>query len=599
MENIEIAETLVELADLLEIRGDNPFRVRAYRNAARTIRGLTRSLRQMVAEDEDLTELPGVGKDMAAHIRELVEERKLDLLEEVALEVPRELAVLTRLDGVGPRKARKLWETLGVVGIDDLEEALVKGRVEGLEGFGAKSVQKIRRSIQAYRERQGRFLRTDAEKYVEPLLEHLRADPRIRRLEVAGSYRRKKETVGDIDVLALLDAPEVDGSSPDPEVAARVMERFTTFEGVERVEMAGETRGSVVLRSGLPVDLRILPRRSYGAGLHYFTGSKEHNVAVRQLGVRRNLKISEYGVFRLENGADAEGSEGEAVGEALEAETEEQVFASVGLPFIPPELREDRGEVQAAGEGALPELVERSAVRGDLHMHSTWSDGRASIQEMAEACRERGYEYMALTDHSQAVRVAGGLTADDLRRQREEVEEAREAVEGIHILWGCEVDILRDGSLDLPDDVLEELDLVLVAVHSHMGLEAQEMTDRVLTALEHPEVDVLVHPTGRILNRRDPYAVDVEAVLQKARERDVAVELNANPLRLDLNDLHLKRAKELGLRISVATDAHRVGELDHMEPGIHQARRGWLEAGDVLNALPLDRLLRWLRRRDR
>ena len=603
MENIEIAETLLELADLLEIRGDNPFRIRAYRNAARTLKGLSRPVRQMVAEGEDLTELQGVGEDLAAHIRELVEDGKLTLLEEVALEVPRELAVLTRLDGLGPKKARKLWESLGVVHLDDLEEALVKGRVEGLEGFGAKSVQKIRRSIEGYRERQGRFLRADAEKYVEPLLEHLRQDPAILRLQVAGSYRRGKETVGDIDILTLLEGEDAGDGAPDPQVAARVMERFTGFEGVERVERAGDTRGSVVLRSGLPVDLRILPRRVYGAGLHYFTGSKEHNVAIRQLALRQDLRVSEYGVFRLEAGDAEDAEDGEpaagepANGEPLEAETEEQVFQAVGLPFIPPELREDRGEIQAARDETLPDLVDADAIRGDLHMHSTWSDGRASILEMAEACRDRGYAYMAITDHSQAVRVAGGLGPDALRRQWEEVEEVREQVEGLHVLRGCEVDILRDGSLDLPDDVLEELDIVLVAVHSVMSLEAREMTDRILTALEHPAVDILVHPTGRLLNRREPYALDMEAVLEKALERDVAVELNANPVRLDLNDVHLKRAKELGLRVSVATDAHRVAELDHISAGLQQARRGWLEPGDLLNALPLDRLQAWLQRR--
>ncbi len=574
MENIEIGERLEELADLLEISGANPFRIRAYRNAVRTLRGLTRPLRRMVEEGEDLTELPGIGKDMSAHIRELLETGGLALLDEIAETVPRELAILTRLDGVGPKKAKRLWEELGVVTVDDLEREASAGRVAELSGFGEKSASKILRAIQDHRKHQGRFLRQVAVQYLEPLLEHLGGEKRFHRLEVAGSYRRGRETVGDIDLLA-----QVEGDGRE------AMERFISFSGVERVEMAGGTRGSVVLRSGLPVDLRIVPRETFGAALHYFTGSKEHNVEIRKRAQERGLRVSEYGVFQV----DDEGEEGERVGGA----TEEEVFQAVDLPWIPPVLRENRGEIQAAEKGELPELVELKDIRGDLHMHTTWSDGRDSVRTMAEACRERGYAFMAISDHSRAVTVANGLTPERLREQWVEIDRARDEVEGIRILRSCEVDILKDGTLDLPDDVLEELDLVLVAIHSHMDMDEATMTRRILAGIAHPLTDILVHPTGRLLNRREPYPVDMEAVLQAAKEHDVAVELNANPLRLDLHDRHLFRARELGVKVVVSTDAHRTGHLAYMETGLEQARRGWIEAGHLVNALDPETFERW------
>lgn len=581
MENIEIADRLEELADLLEIRGANPFRIRAYRNAVRTVRALTRPLGEMVAAGEDLTELSGIGKDLSSHIRELLETGRLALLDAVCETVPRELALLTRLEGVGPKKAKRLWEALDVVSMEDLEAAIAEGRVQELEGFGPKSAEKILRSIEAFRRRQGRFLRADAGKILRPLLAHLEGAPGVERVEITGSYRRGRETVGDIDLLALC-----------PDEGKAVMEHFTSFGSVERVTMAGDTRGSVVLRAGLEVDLRVLPAGTYGAALHYFTGSKEHNVALRKRARERGLRISEYGVFEV--GQDGEeAGEGSPVGGA----TEEEVFRAVGLPWIPPELRENRGELEAAEAGRLPRLVGRDDVLGDLHMHTTWSDGKDSIREMAEACRKRGYRYMAVTDHSRAVTVARGLGPERLREQWDEIERARDEVDGIRILRGCEVDILKDGSLDLPDDVLEGLDVVLVAVHSHMALDQGAMTERVVRALAHPLVHVLVHPTGRLINRREPYAIDVEAVLAAAQEHDVAVELNLNPHRLDLHDRHLFRARELGVKVSLGTDAHRTAHLAHLDEGLLQARRGWLEPGDVLNCRPPDELSAWLGRK--
>ncbi|MEX0936197.1 MAG: helix-hairpin-helix domain-containing protein, partial [Gemmatimonadota bacterium] len=443
MENLEIAGRLEELADLLEIGDANPFRVRAYRNAVRTVKGLTRRVADMAAAGDELTDLPGIGEDISSHIQELLETGDLAILEEVTREVPRELAVLTRLDGVGPKKVAKLWKELGITEVDELEAAVREGRVETLSGFGRKSAEKILRSIDDFRKHQGRFLRHDAVQYLRPLLEHLNGSPGLKSLEVAGSHRRGKETVGDIDLLAV-----VDGDSEE------IMRRFTSFEGVGRVEMAGTTRGSVVLRSGLPVDLRVVPEASYGAALHYFTGSKEHNVAIRMRARRRGLQVSEYGVFELDGSDDEPGSD-EREGRRVGGRTEDEVFEAVELPWIPPELRQARGEIEVAEAGRLPRLVEPSDIRGDLHMHSLWSDGKETIETMARACRERGYEYLAITDHSQAVTVANGLTPDRVREQGEEVARAREA----GYLLRLEGDVVT-AALDettTPDDLLAVL----------------------------------------------------------------------------------------------------------------------------------------------
>jgi DNA polymerase (family 10) len=580
MENLEIAAVLKEFGDLLEIKGSNPFRIRAYRNAVRTINDLTRPLAAMVEGGEDLTALPGIGKEMASHIRELVEWGELSALEALGEEVPRTLTDLIRLEGVGPKKAKTLWEELEVTSVDELEEALEADRVARLPGFGRKSADKILRSIGDFRKHQGRFLLSESDVLIRPLLHYLEKIPNVQRVEVAGSYRRRQETVGDIDILVLCE-----------EDCEAVMEGFRSYPGAVRVEAAGGTKGRIVLRSGLPVDLRILPRESYGSALHYFSGSKEHNVAIRSLGVKKGLRINEYGVFR---GAGSEASEEERLG----GEEEEDVFRAVDLPWISPLLRENRGEIEAAARGILPELLTVQRIRGDLQMHSTWSDGANTLREMAEACRDRGYEYLSITDHSQAVTVAGGLKPHQVREQWEEVEEVRQSVDGIHLFRSLEVDILKDGSLDMPDEILAGLDVVLVSVHSFMNMSLVEMTDRVIRALEHPQVDILAHPTGRILNRREPFALDVEAVLQAASDLDVAVELNAHPSRLDLHDRYLRRAKELGVKVAVSTDAHSVQDLDLMTYGIDQACRGWLEAGDILNAMPLDEFQSWITRKE-
>ena len=585
MENIEIAAILDELGDLLEIRGSNPFRIRAYRNAVRTVRGLTRSLESMVEAEEDLTELPAIGRDMSSHIVELIETGKLTRLEELADEIPRSLVDLVKLDGVGPKKAKKLWESLDVKTVDELEEALNAGKVQDLEGFGATSVKKILRAIEDFRRYSGRFLLSQVDDLIGPLLAHMSEAEGVQRIEVAGSYRRRRETIGDVDLLVQADLP-----APD------VMERFTTFGSVERVDLAGETRGAVVLRSGLEVDLRVIPPRSFGAALHYFTGSMEHNVAVRQIALRQGLRVNEWGVFRLPEGVDPE-EVGKEDGERLAGDTEESVFEAVGLPWIAPVIRENRGEIEAAGDGSLPELVTLGDLKGDLHMHSTWSDGTASIEEMARACMARGYEYMAMSDHSPALAMVQGLTPERAPEQWTEIDLVQKGLDGITIFKSLEVDILRDGSLDMTDEVLEALDLVIVSVHSLMDMDRGTMTDRVIRAMQHPSVDIVGHPTGRLLGRREPFELDVEAVLQAASELDVAVEINANPNRLDLNEVHARRARELGVKVVINTDAHSVQRLDHISYGVDQARRAWLGREDVLNTMTADQLRGWMRRR--
>lgn len=587
MTNDQIARTLGELADLLEIQGANPFRIRAYRNAIRTLQGLTRPVSAMHSEGEVLTDLPGIGKDLAAHIIELLETGGLTLLEEVSQEVPRSLIELTRLEGLGPKKAQKLWKELGVVSVDMLELALNDGKIAQLEGFGARSAQKLHGALEAHRRHTGRTRRLDALQQIEPIVAHVRGLAGVQEVEVAGSLRRGRDTVGDVDLLAL--APG------DADARARIIQQFTEASGVSRVLGAGETKGSVVLETGLQVDLRVLGAESWGAALHYFTGSMEHNVEIRRRARRRGLTVSEYGVFR------GEGEDAQRIGGA----TEEEVFHAVGLAWIPPVLRENRGEIEAAilpggdeptGPG-LPTLVRPEDIRGDMHMHTTWSDGKHSVVEMARACEARGYTWMAITDHSQSLTVAGGLTPERLRAQATEIAEAQAQLPGIRIFQGCEVDILKDGTLDLPEDALDALDLVLIAVHTHFELDEAAQTERVLRAMGHPRVHALVHPTGRLLGRRDPYPVDIEAILQAARTHDVAVELNANPWRLDLHDRHLHRAMELGVEVVVNTDAHAVDQLAFMGPGLEQARRGWLEARHLVNTRNADSMVSWLRRK--
>jgi DNA polymerase (family 10) len=586
MENRDIAAAFSAMADLLEIQEANPFRVRAYRNAARTVAEQTRPLRDLLGTEgsnKELLALPGIGKDMAASVREMIESGRFAALDALKAEVPAGLGELVTLPALGPKRARLLWKELGVTSLAELETALRGERVAAIKGFGKKTQDKLLEALGRRKESGRRLLLGEVDPLVASLVAHLEAAPGVGRVEAAGSFRRRRETVGDLDLLAT-------AADPGP-----VMDRFASHPQIGRVEARGPTRSTATLISGLQVDLRVVPAESFGAALVYFTGSKAHNVKLRQRGVARKLRISEYGVFR---GGDVE-TGGPLAGRRVAGRTEEEVYASVGLPWIPPELREDRGELEAAAAGALPRLLEESDLRGDLQMHTTWSDGRDTLEAMAAAAQARGYEYIAITDHSEALAMVRGLDAARMRQQAVEIECVRRSFPELRILRSMEVDIHGDGSLDLDDESLALLDLVVVSVHSQFSLPAEVQTDRLLRAIEHPCADVLAHPTGRRLGRRDEMRYDVERVLRRCAELGVAVEANAHPQRLDLRDTHLIRARELGVKIVVSTDAHRAAHLAHMRYGVEQARRAWLEPRHVLNTRPWKEFQVGLRRRPR
>lgn len=573
--NSDIADVFNEAADLLEIKGANRFRVRAYRDAARTIVGLSRRAADMVKEGEDLSDLPGIGKDLAGKIEEIAKTGKLPLLEELREELPSGLSRLMKLEGLGPKKVKALHHELGIDSLKGLEKAARAGKVRELEGFGEKTEKAILSEIEKVRGgKRERIKLVRAEEIAGPLVEYLKKGKGVKEICVAGSYRRRRDTVGDLDVLVTC------------KKGSKVMDRFAAYDDVEKVVSKGSTRSTVILRTGLQVDLRVVPRVSYGAALHYFTGSKAHNIAVRKMGVKRKLKINEYGVFKGKGKKE----------ERVAGRTEKEVYGQVDLPYIPPELRENRGEIEAAEKGKLPDLITLDDIRGDLHMHTKHTDGRYTAEEMAAAGRERGYEYVAITDHSKRVTVAGGLDGKELAEEMEEIDRINAKLKGITILKGVEVDIMEDGSLDLPDEILKELDLVVAAVHYKFNLSAKKMTDRILKAMDNPLVTILDHPTGRLINERDPYELDMERLVKGARERGVILELNAHPDRLDLNDVHCRMARETGVKIAVSTDAHRKTDLDYMRFGIGQARRGWLEADDVVNTRSLKELKKLLRR---
>lgn len=566
MNNEQLASHFRELADLLELAGENPFKIRAYRGAVRTLRTETRAMTDRLAEaEEDLTALPGIGKELAAKIAELVETGRLQALDKARSALPEGLPALLRLEGLGPKKVRRLYDELGIDSLESLEQAINDGKIRQLKGFGEKSEQAIQQALMQRPQGPERFLRSQATELLTPLLAALRATPGVVQVEPAGSYRRARDTVGDLDILV--------ASEPGVEV----MPVLLGWPGVQEVIAGGETKTSVRMGTGLQVDLRVVPPASFGAALHYFTGSMEHNIRLRRRAQDRSLKVNEYGVFDGDS----------CVGGATEAE----VFAALDLPWMPPEIREDRGEWTAAEAGDLPRLVTVDDIRGDLHAHTTYSDGLHSIREMAEAARERGYAYLAITDHSQRLTVAHGLDAERLRDQGAEIDRVRGEVDGLLLLKGIEVDILEDGSLDLDDDVLGELDLVIASVHSRFKLDVDRQTERILRAMDHPRVTLLGHPTGRLLLSRPPYEVDMERIIDHAAQRGTVLEINANPRRLDLNDQWARLAVERGCTLAVNTDAHRVDDFDLMGYGIGQARRAWVEAQHLLNTMAPEVLL--------
>jgi DNA polymerase (family 10) len=568
--NASIAEILRRVADLLEIEGANPFRIRAYRRAALTIEDLPQSAARMVAEGETLVGLPGIGKDLAGKITEIIETGHLKALAEIEARTPTTLAALTTVPGLGPKRVHQLHEALEIKTFKDLERAARAHNIRKLKGFTAKSEEKILAEIEESKTRELRFKIATAEDFAKTVCAYLEEDPSVEHVVVAGSYRRRKETVGDLDILVT----SAKGKA--------TVDRFIAYDEVAKVVGKGSTRATVVLRSGIQVDLRVVPEKSYGAALHYFTGSKAHNIAIRKIGRARGLKINEYGIFRGDK--------------RVGGKTEEEVFATVKLPYIEPELREDRGEIQAAMADELPNLVTLKDIRGDLHVHTKASDGKSSLREMAETAKARGYEYVAITDHSKHATIARGLDTRRLGKQLDEIDRLNDEIKGIRILKSSEVDILADGKLDFSEKMLARLDLVVAAVHYKFELDATTQTERILRAMDNKYLSIIAHPTGRLLGERSAYSLDIERVIEGAKERGVALELNSHPARLDLDDVHCRLCKEMGVKLVISTDAHSTFGLDTIRFGIGQARRAWLEAKDVLNTRPWARLKKALTR---
>ena len=573
MENGDIASVISDYADLLDIKGENAFRIRSYNSAVRTIRDLTVSLEQMVKDEEDLTSIKGIGKSIAEKISEVVETGTFKSHESLKKKLNPSLLDLLRLEGFGPKKVKLVYEELGIDSVDALESAAKKGDLRDLAGMGAKTEEKLLKSIAHFRTGIGRFRISVGVEKGEAILNYMREVKGIEQLEMAGSLRRRRETIGDLDVLAVCKDQQ------------KVMDHFVSYPEVEEVLAHGQTKSSIRLHNGLQVDCRGVPAESFGAALHYFSGSQSHNIAIRGRANDRGLTINEYGVAEVKSGRRVSGAE------------EKDIFEAVGLPWIPPELRENRGEIEEAEAGELPKLIEIGDMKGDLQMHTTASDGANSILEMAEKCKSRGYEYCAITDHSKAVVVANGLDEERLAEHLKEIDKANDQIKGFQILKSVEVDVMPDGSLDLEDRILSECDVVVASVHFQTRMPPEEMTARILKGFENPNVSILAHPTGRLVLEREAFQFDMEKVFAAAKEAGIFLEINAHPHRLDLNDIHCRQAKEAGAGIVISTDAHRKQELDLMPYGVWTARRGCLEMKDVINTRPLKSFLKALRKK--
>ncbi len=572
MINLDIAKIFDEIADILELKGENPFKIRAYKRAARTIETLTQDLK-VIAERGGVVELkkiPGVGEGIAKKIVEIAKTGDCKKHRELMQEIPAGLLELLAIPRVGPKTIAKVHEEAGISSIEELEEASKSHKLEGISGLGVKVGENILKGIEQYRRYKGRKLLSEALPRAESIVKELKKLDAVERITIAGSLRRMRETIGDIDILVVSKRPK------------EVIDAFTSLDDVEDIVAKGDTKSSIVLR-GIDVDLRVVDAFSFGAAAHYFTGSMHHNIRIRELGVKKGLKISEYGVFRGED--------------KIGGESEEDVFESVGLAYIPPELRDDRGEVEAAKENRIPKLVELGDIKGDLHVHTKWSDGKNSIEEMAETAISLGYEYIAVADHSPAVGIAGGMDEDKIAKRQEEIEKVNKRFEDggsdFKVLSASEVDIKSDFSMDFPDEILKSLDVVVGAVHTKFSQDRETMTKRIVTAMENPNVDIIAHPTGRVLGKRDPYEVNMERLMEVAKVTGTVMELNSFPNRLDLNDMHCRMAKDYGVLVAISTDSHDATHMGAViKYGVTTARRGWLGAKDVVNTRGLGEMLR-------
>jgi len=579
MDNRSIAQLLAETADLLEISAGDPFRIRSYRRAAEAVESSTIQLSEIAGDTKKLLEIPGIGKGMAVNIQEIEKAGTLPLREELLTKYKPGMLDLLKLPGMGPKSVLLFWEALQIASISDLEAAIAAGKLESLPRMGAKQIEKLKKGIEEHKKNSGRFLIDDAEEAADKLIEYLRKFDGIETITPAGSLRRGRETVGDLDILAT-------GPACAEDKVQAAVEYTAAYPPIADLIAKGQNKVSFRLRSGLQVDVRLLPIGSYGAALQYFSGSKMHNVTVRQRALKRGYTLSEYALAKVEDGSFVAGA------------TEEEIYAALGLDWIPPELRENNGEIEAAEQHRLPTLIEQRDIRGDVHMHTDATDGKNTIREMAEAAAARGYEYMAITDHSKNLAMTFGLDDERALEHMNHIREVNDAMQGrIRIFTGIEVDILSDGQLDLSDEVLAQIDVVIASVHSLFNQPEEQMTERVLRAIENPNTRILGHPTGRLLLRREAYKLNLPQILRRAAELGVAVEHNAYPDRLDLCDRDLRLAKELGCKISINTDSHHTSHMEKMSYGVRQLRRAWLTKQDVLNTLPADEFLAALRPR--
>lgn len=573
MRNTEVARILERIADLYEIKGENAHRVLAYRTAASHIENLAESLEE-IAKTGDLKQIPGIGESIAQKIQDILSTGTTPTYDQLKAEFPEGLIDVIAVPGIGPKIAKLLYEKLGVSSLQDLEQAARDHRIRNVSGIGPKTESKILRAIRIIHRQGERMLLGTALPFAEDLMTRLREDAPVEQISEAGSLRRRQETVGDIDIVVGTNNPNA------------VIHAFTHLPQVYEVIEEGASMSSVLTRTGFRIDLRVASMDNYGAMLHHFTGSKFHNIKLREMANARGLTISEYGIHRLDTN--------ELV---ISGRSEEDIYSILGLPWIPPELREDKGEIAAAARNALPKLVEQQDIQGDLHVHTRWSDGSNTIEQMVEAARMRGYRYMAICDHTHHLKIAHGLSEHDLRKQMAEISHLNENLTDFRILTGSEVDIRRDGTLDISHGLLRQLDIVVASIHQRFKLDREQMTRRIVRAIETGLVDILAHPTGRLINQRDPYDVDLERVFQAAATYSVALEINSYPDRLDLNDTYARLAKEKGIKLVINTDAHNTGELANIRYGLAMARRGWLEPSDVINTWNLEDLLAWLQYR--
>ncbi|HUM05577.1 MAG TPA: DNA polymerase/3'-5' exonuclease PolX [Terriglobales bacterium] len=578
MDNKAIASVLYETADLLEIDGQDSFRVRSYRNAAQAIEALPQQVKDLIEEPKKLLEVPGIGKGMLLNMQQLLSEGRLEAHAALLKKYRPSMLELLKIQGLGPKTIALIWSAYQVSDLDGVEKLAREGKIRTLPRMGEKHELKLIKAIEDYRRIGGRFLLDTAEQLAEKLVEHLRQVPGVEKVTPAGSLRRGRETVGDLDIL-------VTGKACcSAEALQTIKDHLIRFPGLMEIIAQGENKVSFRQRNGIQVDVRLLPPESFGAAMQYFTGSKAHNVALRQRALKMGYTLSEYSLATLEGEKPVAGK------------TEEEIYSKLKLDFIPPELRENQGEIEAAASHSLPELLELADIRGDVHMHTVETDGRNTIEEMAEAARERGYQYIAITDHSKNLAFANGLTDERALIHIDRIRTAEKKQKGLRILAGVEVDILVDGALDLSDSVLAQMDIVIASVHSHFNQDRDTMTERLLKAVSNPNVSVLGHPTGRQLLRRDAYPFDMDAVLKTAAKNKVAMELNAYPDRLDLCDVHLRMAKQHGVKVVINTDSHHTSHLDKIRYGITQARRAWLTKDDVLNTLPAQKFASAIRR---